>query len=268
MISFIIPTFSRVDLLRQCLTSLARVEPDRSKYRIVIVHDGGPEKARAEIQRLFGGKAGIHLILKPNREGFSRAINSGFDASRDCQYVVLTNDDIHFTGPVIRGFDQVFKEDPLIGIVGCKLLHPDGTIQHAGVDWVPRPYKGVTVPIFYHPFYNKSRDHAGVNRACNSVVTAALMGVRMDMVRSGVRFDEKYFLAYEDVDFCLTAMKRGWRSVYRPVIVAVHHEGSTRAKTPDQMDEVALSGHTLGQERLIMKIRAGIFHPPKNGENR
>lgn len=268
MISFIIPTFSRVDMLTKCIDSLLRVEPNRLGYQIVIVHDGGPEKARTEIQRLYGGKTGVRLILKPNREGFSRAVNSGFDASRDCQFAVLTNDDIVFLSPVIRWFDQTFRENPLIGIVGCKLLHPDGTIQHAGVDWVSRPHNGGTAPIFYHPFYNKSRDYLGVNRACNSVVTAALMGVRMDMVRSGVRFDEKYFLAYEDVDFCLTAMKRGWRSVYRPAIVAVHHEGSTRQKTTDQMDKFALSGHTLGQERLIMKIRAGILPLPKNGGNR
>ena len=77
MFVFVIPTYKRMDLLERCLQSLRRHEPDTERWKVVIVHDGGPTDVRDRISARFGADAQVRLFLRGQNEGFSRTANDG-----------------------------------------------------------------------------------------------------------------------------------------------------------------------------------------------
>lgn len=265
MFSFVIPTYSRVDCLFKCVDSLKRVEPNLHRYRIVVVHDCGPAEARNKIIQRFRKDPTITLILKDKRGGFSKAVNCGIRAALpSAQFIILTNDDVQFTKPVIDWYQAAFSEDTRIGLVGAKLLFPNKTIQHVGVNWVNGKYKYGMAPSFHHMHYHRPSNIPEANIARDCVVTGALMGLRSTMVQTIGMLDEQYCMGYEDVDYCLTAMGKGWRCVYRPTITAIHDEGSSRGIGIQnyKKDPFTMRGYTIGTERLHTKIREGVLPLP------
>lgn len=117
---------------------------------------------------------------------------------------------------------------PEVGIVGAKLLYPNGRIQHAGV------ILGLRGPAD-HPFIGKSGDDRGylyrlVADQNYSVVTAACLMVRKEIYDLVGGLDEENFrVSYNDVDFCLKVRQQGFMTVWTPH-ATVMHEGSVSQK--------------------------------------
>jgi GT2 family glycosyltransferase len=117
--------------------------------------------------------------------------------------------------------------NPEVGIVGAKLLYPNGTVQHAGV------VLGVG-GIADHVFRGIPADHPGylARARCAqrySAVTAACLLCRADAFLDVGGFDEQELMvAFNDVDLCLKVGKRGWHIIWTPDLVAEHHESLSR----------------------------------------
>jgi len=222
MISIIIPTYTNLGGLAVCLQSLFLHEPDTSQYETLVVFDAGPAKIRKVLDVLVAGKP-VRLIDKEKREGFSSAINAGVRYARsDSNFYILVNDDIEFVRPFINPILATFAEDPQIAIVGAKLWHPDGKIQHAGVKWNP--------DIGPCHLRHRSIDSPDLNRSRDCLVTGALFATRASVFREIGGFDEAYKMGYEDTEYAMQAIERGYRSVYRSTVMAIHAEGATRGK--------------------------------------
>jgi GT2 family glycosyltransferase len=140
--------------------------------------------------------------------------------------------------------------------VGCRLLFPDGSVQHEGVALI-REYVAANVSWPWPVIRN------------TSAVTAACMLVRRDIYWSIGGFDEKMGVVYNDVDFCLRMVRSGQRVVYTPYAELVHDESSSRGKvnpqadidlffdrwgTPDRLHDPYVSAHVLwpNPQRLRM----------------
>ena len=119
---------------------------------------------------------------------------------------------------------MVKRED--VGIVGTKLIYPDGSIQHAGV---VLNYTGVAGHVNAHL---KSYDVGYMGRVMiqqnYSAVTGAMLMVKKEDFDKVGGFDENFPVAYNDIDFCIKIRNFGKLVVYDPYIEAYHYESKTR----------------------------------------
>ncbi|HWB54722.1 MAG TPA: glycosyltransferase family 2 protein, partial [Tepidisphaeraceae bacterium] len=176
----------------------------------------------------------LGVIRKPYQEpfNFSMATNQGA-ALAEGEQLLLLNDD---TEPITPQFIErmlSFSQQPEIGAVGAKLLFSDETIQHAGVV-MPECMPG-------HPFYGSLRYSSGYHGSaqthCNYLaVTAACMMTRRAVFQQIGGFDESFYMNFNDVDYCLRAIQKGYRIVYQPAAELYHHE--SMSKPPIHPDEL------------------------------
>ena len=235
-VAIIIPTRNRLRLIRDCISSLEQTS--YRNFRVLIVDNGSDDPATTDWLDGIGASAPhrVSVVRAPDAPGgsfnFSRLVNAGVDAV-DTDFVVLLNNDTRVIAPawlsVLVGYGQL----PGVGAVGGLLLYPDGTVQHAGVYHSGRPP--------HHVGHLHRGGEAGKHDlmfARNvSAVTAACMLVRRSTYLAMGGFDEERFgVAYNDVDFSYRLRAAGQRIVFAPGAVLYHEEGATRGSLDDPME--------------------------------
>lgn len=227
--SFVIPTYTGQQthykmLFNDCLDSFTKF--NGTDHEIIVTEDGGAmqQAVKEECER-----RGIKCILHPENTGFPRNVNRGVKAATG-DVVIIVNNDIIFTHPVLDGFKEAFDVHPRIGIVGALLFYPNGTIQHGGI---LKHGAG-----FHHRGYQKHLIHAPEVQQPGYLiaVTGALFGIKREMFDQIGLFKDDYFLACDDTEYCMRAWTFDWRSYYSPKIRAIHVEGGTRgARVEDKI---------------------------------
>ena len=140
---------------------------------------------------------------------------------------------------------------PEVGIVGAKLVYPDGTLQHAGVIAGLGGYAGHWHIGRPGPFLGPQRRLAA--RQSLSVVTGACMLVSRACFASVGGFDEATFpIAYNDVDFCLRAGAAGFRVVWTPFARLIHHKSASRGS-----DETEENLARFDRDKAALRARHG-----------
>jgi len=156
---------------------------------------------------------------------YSALNNYGFAHARG-EYVICLNNDVEVITPdwieELLGVCQ--RADT--GAVGCKLIYPDGTIQHAGV---VIGIGGIAGSMFVDMKENRSGYmHKADLMQDLSAVTAACMMVKARVYRQVNGFEEKLSVAFNDVDFCLRIREAGYLVVYDPYAKLTHWESKSR----------------------------------------
>ncbi len=218
--SIIIPVFNKLELTKQCLAGLAAATRD-VEHEIIVV-DNHSTDGTAEYLNSRDGD--IQIIRNPDNFGFAKACNQAARAARGTYLVFLNNDTVPLDN-WLRAMVSEVEEHSEVGIVGSKLLFPNGSIQHAGV---------VLDRLALAPYYlyrSFPGDHAAVNRRRElQVVTGACLLIRRGLFEKIGGFDEGFINGFEDVDLCLKARNEGWRVVYQPRSCLLHLESQTLGK--------------------------------------
>lgn len=228
VVSFVIPTRDRADLLGLALRSLIALTRYRA-FEIIIVDNGSTEPETFalfdEIKALWPAT----LVLRDDG-GFNypRICNAGVDAASG-DLICLLNNDIEVVEPGWLDEMVALASLPGAGIVGAKLLFPDRTIQHAGVIAGLFAYAG---HWFAHAAANaggyEDRLHSRQNL---SAVTGACLVIRRDCWEDIGPLDaERFAEDCNDIDLCLRAMAGGYEVVWTPFACLVHHESASRGK--------------------------------------
>lgn len=222
--SIVIPVWNRADLTRTCLAALeATTRP--TDFELIVVDNGSTDETSSLLaEQAAAGK--LTVIANARNLGFAAACNQGAAAAAADAVVFLNND----TEPSDGWLDALLDaaEAPDVGIVGARLLYPDGTIQHAGIELVDG------VPD--HPFRFAAADLPDANcRRDLDMVTGACLLAKRSLFEEIGGFDTCYVNGVEDVDLCLKAREAGYRVVYEPAALLTHHEG----QTPGRFDHVS-----------------------------
>lgn len=225
LVSIIIPTIKRVDLVQKCVSSLISITKG-IKYEIIVIDDGSNQQEKRKLQHL-AKKYNFSLILKTHNTGFAKTVNYGIKAAIG-DYIVIVNNDIIFTqANWLTKMVNTARLDRKIGIVGCRLLYPNNQIQHAGVSFNPKDR-------FRHDYRFAPADHPPALKIKPiGFVTGALMLIKRETVEQIGLLDESYFIACEDTEYCLRAREAGWIVIYCGEAKAIHLEGATRGNTPE-----------------------------------
>ncbi|KKM08853.1 hypothetical protein SY88_22400 [Clostridiales bacterium PH28_bin88] len=255
-VSIIIPVYNCLVYTRRCLHAL-RSHTAGPSYEVIVIDNASTDGTGEFLARL---KPWVKVITNKANLGFARACNQGARIARGGYVVFLNNDTIPSAG-WLAALVAVAQRDPKIAVVGAKLLYPNGRVQHAGV--VFRQANPIGTRHIYRgymasaPQVNKERDF--------QVVTGACMLVRRYVFNSLQGFDEGYVNSFEDVDFCLRVRQAGWRVVYTPRSVLVHHESVSPGRhLKDQENMQRLNARWAGKIKADADLyyRADSAPPP------
>jgi GT2 family glycosyltransferase/glycosyltransferase involved in cell wall biosynthesis len=228
-VSILIPTKDRLPLVRQCVDSILSKTTYRN-YEVVIIDN---ESEEAETLDYFARLPERCRVVRVSNEGgrfsYSRVNNEAVDRlGPDREFVLFLNNDTEVRRPEWLSQLVGFARIEGVGAVGARLLFPDGRVQHAGV--LTTVCDGLPAHAFrLTPHWdNGYLSYSAVARNY-SAVTAACLLMRRDLFRQLGGFDEQRFaVAYNDVDLCLRVRDAGHRVVYAPRAELTHHEGASR----------------------------------------
>lgn len=224
-VSIVIPVFNRHELTAACLRALAAVAPEAGLRCETIVIDNASHDRTGWVLHAAAQDARLGLRVVHNAEnlGFATACNQGAVIARGATLVFLNNDTEPRPG-WLRPLVDELQTHTDTGVVGARLLYPDGTLQHAGVA-VGRS----GIPYHLHAGL-PGDDRRALERRAFPVVTGACMAVRRQEFLQRGAFDEGYRNGSEDIDLCLRYRRAGRECIYRPDSVTVHHESQSAGR--------------------------------------
>jgi GT2 family glycosyltransferase len=249
LVSIIVPTRDRADLLSRCAEGVL-VGTDYPALELLVVDNGSREPATAALLARLAADTRVRVLREDGAFNFAALCNSAAAAARG-DILLLLNNDIEVTG---RGWLREMVAHamrPDVGAVGARLLYPNGRIQHAGIVLGCGP-DGVAA----HMEAGAPRDAPGPGAALFlerevGAVTAACMALRRSAYLAvGGMDDVELPVAYNDVDLCLRLRAAGLRILWTPFAELVHHESATRAA-----DTEPLHAARLRRDAAVMRHR-------------
>lgn len=266
LVSIIIPTKNQLPMLQRCIESILE-KTSYSNYEIIIIDNNSDDPQvqpyLEQLELLLSDR--LRVFSYPHAFNFS-AINNAAVGQANGEYLVLLNNDTAMIQD--SWLDELLHHAmrPEVGIVGAKLLYPNGLVQHAGV------VLGLRGPAD-HPFIGASLEESGYMHRLQldqqySVVTAACMMIRKSVYVQARGMDEQDFkVSYNDVDLCLKVKALGYSTVWTPYSV-VMHEGSV-SQTQINPDKAAAKQLRFEGEQLAMyrKWRPEIGNDPAYNKN-
>ena len=231
MIDLVIVNYNSSEFLHDCLASI-KCSRNGSRPNVVISDNGSKDP----IEYIRKSYADITIVRNRENIGYSRAINAVL-ATTDAPYVVLLNPDtIVLTDHFLEAIAAFMDTHPDVGILGPGILDPDGRVQGSARSF----------PRFHSLFFGrrslltkifpKSRLASAniLTKKSNDTeplevdwISGACMVIRRRALEQVGMMDERFFMYWEDVDWCKRMWDRGWKVVYWPGVKIMHHVGGS-----------------------------------------
>jgi len=234
LVSIIIPTKDKVEYLRRCIDSILE-KTKYENYEVIILSNNSVEKETFEYFNELSRYEKIKIVEYNVEFNYSKINNYAVLHSKG-DILVFVNNDVEIISEnwLCEMIQHNLRKD--IGVVGAKLYYENDTIQHAGV------ILGIGgVAGHAHKYFHKNEDgYFGRLKLIQnfSAMTAALMSVRRDIFEEVGGFEEELSVAFNDIDFSLKVMQKGYRNLWTPYIQAYHYESISRGKedTPEKVN--------------------------------
>jgi len=225
LVSMIIPTKDKLELLRPCVDSLLG-RTDYPNFEIIIVDNASIEERTSRYLEKVGDDDRVRVIRYGEPFNYS-AINNLAARHARGTFLCLLNNDTEVVEPSWLSELMRYAVRPDVGAAGAKLLYDDGSIQHAGVvvgigDAAGHQHRFLPAG---QPGYFRM---AHVAQFISAVTGACLVVEKRKFMAVGGLDENGLAVAFNDVDFCLRLERAGWRNVYVPHAVLLHHESKSR----------------------------------------
>lgn len=225
LVSVVIPTRDRADLLAQCVDGLLS-QTAYDPLEVLIVDNGSVEEATASLFARLRGDPRVRILDAPGPFNFSGLNNRAVAEARG-EVLLLLNNDISVVHPDWLDALVAQAVRPNVGAAGARLLYPDGRVQHGGVAIGLGGVAG-------HVGYGVARDDGGYFGHMKSprnvsAVTAACLAIRRAVFDEVGGLDaENLPVAFNDIDLCLKIRAAGYDIVWTPHAELIHHESASR----------------------------------------
>jgi len=220
-ISIIIPYRDKVFYLKNCIESILK-NSCNFEYEILLINNNSIENITLQYTNSLNSLHNIRLFDYVEPFNYS-AINNFAVKNAKGKFILFLNSDVKVISKNWLGNMLYLFDDSEIGVVGAKLLYPNGTIQHAGIIFGKN--------IATHQFLKMKAEDLGEFNIVRQVeaVTGACMMTRKNLFIDLGGFDEINLpIAYNDVDYCLRLSENGFKIIWTPEVVLYHYESATR----------------------------------------
>ncbi|ATQ67783.1 glycosyltransferase family 2 protein [Methylosinus sp. 3S-1] len=252
LVSVVVPSRDAYTLISRLMNDLTR-KTDYPALEIIVVDNGS---ADPRVLALYDEMRRTHPAFRAEIDerpfNFAAQVNRGLRAARgDC--VLLLNNDVEVIDAGWLKEMVSCLSYPSTGVVGARLLYPNGSLQHAGVivglgsvagHWfcgMPGEYPGPMARL------KVRQSFAAATGACLLITRACLEAV-------GELDEEKFAIAYNDIDFCLRAGRAGYRIVWTPFATLYHHESASRGS-----DETKANIERFRREQEALRSKYGLL---------
>jgi N-acetylglucosaminyl-diphospho-decaprenol L-rhamnosyltransferase len=221
---------------------------------VLVVDNGSTDGSVEMVRQRFPAD---ELIANASNRGYAAANNQGVERARG-RYLFLLNSDAEVEVAALRTLVAYADDHPKAGVIGPKLLNPDGTLQPSGGRF-PTPASTVASLLGLNrltgrPRYGTGRDYS-VPAEVDEVSGAAML-IRREVIEQVGGLDEGFAWGYEDVDYCLRARRAGWRVHYVPDARVMHHWGGTQRLAPAPITLKAIAGRRRYFEKHYGRLTA------------
>ncbi|GAC1572321.1 MAG: glycosyltransferase family 2 protein [Candidatus Doudnabacteria bacterium] len=231
-LSIIILSFKNVSKLRVTLHAVLGSVTHFS-YEVIVVDNDSKDGCAEMVEAEFPS---VKLIRNANN-GFSKGNNLGLNSAQG-KYILFLNPDTAVEANVLEECLKRFIADPRIGMLSCKLVKADGSLDLAARRSFPNPinsffrFSGLA-RLFPSRFggYNKLNIDANKEQEVDAVSGAFMLTSKEVIVKAG-SWDEEFFMYGEDIDFCYRVKAAGYKVIYFPKVTTIHYKGQSSAKTP------------------------------------
>ena len=225
-ISIIILNYKSARLTRQCIKGIKKFPP-KVAHEIIVVDNNSKDGVEEMLKEKYPDV--IFVGSKANR-GYGAGMNLGIEKAKG-EYILILNPDIVILKNSIESLYEFMKERPDAGIVGPKLLNPDGTTQSSYFRFhtIMTPVYRRT-PLGKLPWAKKhlnrflmAEDQNNGKAGPVEWILGACMMVRKSILRKIGLFDERFFLYFEDTDLCRRTWESGYKVYYASNSEMVHY---------------------------------------------
>lgn len=246
-VSIVIPNKDNINLLKSCINSILKLTTYQN-YEIVIIENNSEKKQTFEYYNELIKNEKIKLlnfnkntVLDKNGEkevknktnknnskefNYSALINFGVK-NVDGDFLLQLNNDTKLLTPDWLEILIGYAQNKEIGAIGARLYYPDKTIQHAGIIVGLSGIAGnmlVNLPYGKHAYFGRE----AATRNVSAVTGACLFSRRCLYEEVGYMNEDEFKVAFNDVDFCLKLLDKGYRNLYNPYIELIHYESKSR----------------------------------------
>jgi len=208
-LTIIIVNWNNKKILQDCLESIYNTQVNYS-YEIIVVDNNSEDGSVELIKNKF---VDVILIENNNNFGFAKANNQAIKIAKTDYILLLNNDTIITQNDCFGNMVRFMQKTPGVGVLGCKLLYPDGTLQSVGGKYTSawEIFKNQILFIKTLKRFRKNNKKDNVFKKVECVSGACLLTRREVFEKVGM-LKEDYFMYGEDIEFCYRANKAGWET--------------------------------------------------------
>lgn len=227
-LTIVIPNYNTCDMVLDCLKSISSSVPKPS-YEVIVVDNGSSDGSVESFRKLKNSK--LKIISNNENLGFSKACNLGIKVARG-KYILLLNSDTLVQKNALDELVKFAKVTPDAGVVGSRLLNKDGSIQPSCFNF---PTLGKTILQYWFgqkELLDKLAPAGDKPVEVDAVVGASFLITPQALKKVG-KLDPRYFMFYEDLDYCRKVKSKGLKIYYLPKSNVVHYHGQSGKNIAD-----------------------------------
>jgi len=264
MISIIIVNFKSEEFLEKCLKSIQKFPP-KCSYEIIIVdnNSGTDPNKFGKISRNYISEKNFKFIKSAKNLGYGQGNNLGVKKSKG-DFIVILNPDIEIKKGTLDILLKFLQKNSTVGIVGPKLLYPDGKVQDSFRRF-PNPPDLIIKRIgFLRKLFHKRMvnflmwDNDFEKEIEVDWVVGAFMMIRKNAWNKVGGFDPRFFLFFEDTDLCKKMWQKGFKVYFNPHCEALHNHDrlSETSSLKDFFMKKTFRMHIISAAKYFFKWRS------------
>lgn len=233
-LSIIIVSFNVKEFLEQAINSIKKSCKD-IRYEIFVVDNASGDGSAELIRKKFSD---VHLIANLENRGFAAANNQALKLASG-KFILLINPDTIVQEDTFSVILNFLNRHPECGMVGCKILNTDGSLQLACRRSFPTPWVALTKIVGLSKLFPTSKLFGRYNLTYLDpdetyeveAISGSFMFFRQEIIDKVGYLDESFFMYGEDLDWCFRTREAGWKIYYLPETKIIHFKGESSKKS-------------------------------------